>query len=290
VDEPLVSIVTTSYNQAAFLEETIRSVLEQDYEQIDYVVVDDGSSDGSVEIAERYADRLTLMTQENQGQAAALNRGFERARGELLGFLSSDDTLLPGAVAKVVLEFERDPELLVVYGDVHLTDEHGRRTAYSRSIEWDPEAMTRSGWGPHQQASLWSRRAWELAGPFDEDAWGLFDVELFLRLVAVGRGLHLEEPLATVRLHPESKQMSRRATMGADYVRLAKGLYSDPPAALRPWARAGRATLYRRAALHFQAAGERARARRLFLRSLLLSPLGIERKQLRRLVRTLVPV
>jgi glycosyltransferase involved in cell wall biosynthesis len=288
----LVSIVSTSYNQAAFLEETIRSVLEQDHEPLEYIVVDDGSTDQSPEIIRRYADRLAWWTvQENSGQAAALNRGFAHAQGDLLGFLSSDDTLLPGVVSKVVAEFERNPGLLVVYGDVQLIDEQGECTGYSKSIEWDAAAMTRSGWGPHQQAAFWSRRAWELSGPFDEEAWGLFDVEFFLRLVAAGPGLHLEEPLATLRLHPESKQMSRREAMAADYVRLADGFYATGlPTALRPWSRAGRATLYRRAALHFQAAGETGPARTLFLRSLLLSPRGIERKQLRRLARTLVPV
>jgi glycosyltransferase involved in cell wall biosynthesis len=286
----LVSIVTTSYNQAAFLEETIHSVLGQDHERLEYVVVDDGSTDESTEIVRRYAHRFAWWTlQENRGQAAALNRGFSHARGDVLGFLSSDDTLLSGAVSKVAVEFERDPDLLVVYGDVHLTDEHGQRTGYSTSLEWDPGAMTRRAWGPHQQAAFWSRRAWELAGPFDEDAWGLFDVQFFLRLVAVGRAHHLHEPLATLRLHPDSKQMSRRATMAEDYLRLADGFYATGlPATLRRWARTGRATLYRRAALHFQAAGETARARRLFLRSLVLSLRGIERKQLRRLARTLV--
>src|SRR2546427_3382564 len=96
---PLLSIVTPSYNQAAFLEETIRSVLEQDYEPLEYVVVDDGSTDGSAEIAQRYADRLTLVQQENAGQPAAINRGFARTSGELMGYLNSDDTLLPGATA-----------------------------------------------------------------------------------------------------------------------------------------------------------------------------------------------
>ena len=100
---PLVSIVTPSFNQAAFLEETIRSVLEQDYEPIEYLVVYDGSTDSSPEIVERYADRLAWWTrQENAGQVAALNRGFERATGEYMGYLNSDDTLLPGAVSQLV--------------------------------------------------------------------------------------------------------------------------------------------------------------------------------------------
>src|SRR5919205_2775909 len=117
VRRPLVSIVTPSYNQAAFLEETIRSVLEQDYGPIEYVVVDDGSTDRSVEIVERYADRLAWWTrQENAGQVAALNRGFERTTGEYMAYLNSDDTLLPGAIARMVAELERDPDLWLDYG------------------------------------------------------------------------------------------------------------------------------------------------------------------------------
>src|SRR5262245_36795152 len=102
---PRVSIVTPSYNQAQFLEETMLSVLEQDYPNIEYVVVDDGSTDGSVEIIRRHADRLAWWThQENAGQVAAINRGFERTSGELMAYLNSDDTLLPGAVTEMVTE------------------------------------------------------------------------------------------------------------------------------------------------------------------------------------------
>jgi hypothetical protein len=143
----------------------------------------------------------------------------------------------------------------------------------------------------HQPASFWTRRAWELAGPFDERSWGLFDVELGLRVAAAGRGLHLHEPLATFRLHPESKQMSRHVRMAEECLRFARDFFESPdlPEPLRPHARAARATLHRRAALNFDAAGERGRARQAFLRSLALSPRGMTRKQGRRLVRTLVP-
>src|SRR5438128_8121840 len=138
---PLLSIVTPSYNQAAYLEETIRSVLEQDYEPLEYVVLDDGSTDGSVEIAQRYADRLTLIRQENSGQPGALNRGFAKTSGELMGYLNSDDTLLPGAVETMVTELEREPEALLVYGDAYYTDESSERTGHLRAREFDVAAM-----------------------------------------------------------------------------------------------------------------------------------------------------
>ena len=176
MSRPLVSIVTPSYNQAPYLEETIRSVLDQDYPNVEYLVVDDGSTDESVEIIRRYEDRLAWWTrQENAGQVAALNRGFERARGQLLGYLNSDDTLLPGALSRLAAEFERSPELLLVYGDALYTDERSRRTGYLTSREFDVVEMVRRC-DNHvvQPSALWSREAWELAGPLNERGWYFF--------------------------------------------------------------------------------------------------------------------
>jgi glycosyltransferase involved in cell wall biosynthesis len=288
-----VSIVTTSYNQAAFLEETIRSVLAQDYESLEYLVIDDGSTDGSDEIVRRHADRLAWWhLQENRGQAAALNRAFEHARGDLLGFVSSDDTLLPGAISRLVQEFERDPDALLVYGGADYMDEASSRVGTVPSPDWDLARFARTGIQPiPQPASLWRRRAWELAGPFEERSWALFDTEFFLRIGAAGRVVHVPESLATFRLHPDSKQLSRHARMAEECVRFADEFFGSDrlPAPLRPYARAGRASFYRRGALALYAQGEIARARTLFLRSLVLSPRTATRAQLRRLVRTLVP-
>ncbi|MDX6506934.1 MAG: hypothetical protein QOG06_1578 [Gaiellaceae bacterium] len=213
---PLVSIVTPSFNQAAFLEETIRSVLEQGYEPLEYVLVEDGSTDGSAEIAERYADRLTLIRQQNGGQPAAINRGFAATSGELLGFLNSDDTLLPGAVEAMVYELERDPTSLLVYGDAYYTDERSRRTGYLRAREFDVAAMQRAC-DNHvvQPSTLWRREAWETFGPFDEDAYYFFDFEFFVRFPRE-RVLRLELPLSTYRIHPFAK------SSGADGTRLAR--------------------------------------------------------------------
>ena len=185
-----VSIVTPSYNQAQFLEETIESVLAQDYPDIQYVVVD-ASTDGSPAIVSRYADRLHWWTHldDDPGQVACINLGFEHTSGVLMGYVNSDDTLLPGAVSEMVAEFEADRELALVYGDAYYTDECSQHTGYLTSREWDAATMVRNC-DNHvvQPSSMWTRRAWQLAGPFDERAYYFFDFEFYLRLSTLGRG------------------------------------------------------------------------------------------------------
>jgi len=289
---PLVSIVTPSYNQAAFLEETMLSVLEQDYPRIEYVVVDDGSTDGSVDVIGRYADRLAWWTQqENAGQPAALNRGFAHTTGELLGFVNSDDTLLPGAVSAFVEAFGDDRDLLLVYGDA-LTRQDGREIGTLLARDWDPHELVRTGANPvPQQASMWRREAWELAGPFDERSFFFFEYEFLVRLAMHGRVKRLQRPLATFRLHPASKTVEPSVAKAEDAVRLAETFFTGPkfPPELRRHARRGRASYHLRAAFVYYQAARIARARRQFLRALLLAPPAFSRLHLLLFVKSLVP-
>ena len=126
-DQPLVTIVTPSFNQAPYLETTIRSVLEQDYPNIEYIVMDGGSNDGSAEIIKRYADRLAYWESEkDKGQTDAINKGFARSHGEILAWLNSDDILYPHAVREAVDYLTSHPECGLVYGNSDFIDAQGK--------------------------------------------------------------------------------------------------------------------------------------------------------------------
>lgn len=293
MSRPLVSIVTPSYNQAEFLEEAIRSVLDQDYEPIEYVVVDGGSTDGSAEIVRRYADRLAWWVSEpDSGQAAALNRGFGHAHGAYLGWLNSDDTLLPGAVSAMVAELERDPALVMVYGDALYTDAGSRQTGRLPSRPWDPERMVRRA-DNHvvQPSSLWRRSAWEAAGPLDESGYYFFDFEFFLRLSAVGPVKRLERPLSTYREHDASKTMGSGLRKADDLLRFADEFLRSErlPAALRPAVRQGRSSARLLAGDYLYDELQLGRARRCLWGGLASYPGNLSRRNVSLALKSLLP-
>ena len=289
-----VSIVTPSFQQGQFLEATIRSVFEQDYEPIEYVVVDGGSTDGSVDVIRRYADRLAWWVSEpDRGQPHAINKGFARTTGQYMAYLNSDDTLLPGAISRLVAALERDREALVAFGDAEFVDEQDRLITHGQPRAWEVGAMARCGSGSVlQPASLWRREAWELAGPMDEGYQYVFDTLFFLQVAATGaKAAYLPEPLATYRIHGESKSARMMETPQAEEVRRFADSYfggTDLPQSIRPHARAARAAYYRRAALSLYNAGDLSAARTTFLRSLLLRP-TMSAQTARYMARTLIP-
>jgi glycosyltransferase involved in cell wall biosynthesis len=268
----LVSIVTPSYNQAQYLEETIQSVLAQDYPRVEYLVVDGGSDDGSVEVIERYADRLAWWASEpDSGQAAALNKGFAHASGEILGWLSSDDTLLPGAVRRVVDELERDPETMLVYGEALFVDERGGEIFPLTPRPFDVATMVRTC-ANHvvQPGSLFRRRALELGGPLNEEAHYLFDFEFALRLAqAGGKVARISDRLGTYRVHAESKSGGGTLLKARDYARFADGFLAGSGL---PGEGEGRAAAYLAAGDYFYAGRRLGEAGRYLLRSLVRRP------------------
>jgi len=206
---PLVSIVTPSFNQARFLETTIRSVLAQDYPRLEYIIVDGGSTDGSLAIIERYADRLAWWVSEpDLGQTDAINKGFARARGEIFAWLNSDDTYLPHAVSEAVAYLQAHPEVGMVYGDANFIDEHGRVIGRFNARQTD---YRRLRWGAvyiPQQAAFFRASLWRQVGPLDPTFYFAMDYDLWVRIAALAPLRYHPRLWANFRLHSDAKTIA----------------------------------------------------------------------------------
>jgi glycosyltransferase involved in cell wall biosynthesis len=204
---PRVSIVTPVYNQGHYLEETLRSVLLQGYPDLEHVVVNDGSSDDSEEVVKRYAPWLSYwVTQPNQGQRAAINRGFEHVTGQVLAYLNSDDLLLPGALERAALEIDPARGRHVIMGRCRFTDSDGRYVGIEHPARFSSHARVLEVWKGHaipQPSVFWTPEVWRACGPILEDLW--VDYGLFCRFSKRYRFHLVDQVLSTYRLHPESK-------------------------------------------------------------------------------------
>ncbi len=159
------SVVTVSFNQRQYLEEALTSVLAQDYPAIEYIVVDPGSTDGSRELIESFRDRLaSIVFEPDQGAADGLNKGFQRASGDIFGFLNSDDVLLPGAMKSVSRAFEQNPDCDIVMGNGFIVDAQGKRIRRIRAAGFTLDRYFYGGATWLQQATFFRRAAFEAGG------------------------------------------------------------------------------------------------------------------------------
>jgi glycosyltransferase involved in cell wall biosynthesis len=208
-DFPLVSIVTPSYNQAHFLEQTILSVLEQDYPNLEYLIIDGGSTDGSLEIIRRYETRLTWWISEpDRGQTDAINKGFARSSGAIMAWLNSDDLYLPGAVSEAVDYLKTHPEAGMVYGDANLVDETGTVIGQFPARQTDYHRLLQGYVHIPQQAAFFRGDLWRQVGPLDPTFFFAMDYDLWVRLAKIAP-LHYHPRLwASFRIHGEGKSVA----------------------------------------------------------------------------------
>ena len=208
---PPISIVTPSYNQGNYLEETIHSILEQDYPDLEYIVMDGGSTDGSVDIIRKYEKRIAhWRSGQDAGQSDALRHGFEMATGDIFAWINSDDSLEPGALASVGGFFATHPEVELLYGNMNFIDAGGNRifTAYPLL---DLRILTYENHFIPQQAMFWRRGLYEKAGGIDPTLRFAMDFDLVVKFLREGaRVAKIDQVLANFRVHPEAKSSTIR--------------------------------------------------------------------------------
>lgn len=218
MNEPKISIITPSFNQAEFLESTINSVLSQNYPNLEFIIVDGGSDDGTVDILRRYERHLTWTSEPDEGQAQAINKGFKRATGQIVAWLNSDDLYLPGTLSAVAGFLADRPEVDLVYGDYYVIDLAGQVLLRKKEIPFDYNILLYGLDYISQPATFFRRAIFDSIGLLDERLHYGLDWEYWLRLADHGGKLaHMPRYLAAARWHPQAKTLAAPPQMYAEH-------------------------------------------------------------------------
>lgn len=205
-----ISIVIPSFQHAQFIEETLRSVLDQQVNSIEVLVQDGGSTDGTVEILQRYCDRVRWVSAKDGGQSAAINEGLRKTSGEVVCYLNSDDLLSPGSLEKVSAFFEANPEVDMIYGNADFIDQDGQPMGSYPTEPWDYSRLL-SNCFISQPACFWRRRVHDRCGYFNEALHFSMDYDFWLRVGKESKVAYLPETLAIARRHTDAKTVKLRA-------------------------------------------------------------------------------
>lgn len=211
-----VSIVIPTYNHCDFVLKAIDSVNRQDFPNVEVIVVDDGSQDQTGVVLSSAVQNFKLLTQKNQGQAASLNSGWTLATGEILGYLSADDIVLPSVVSSAVKIFKEFPDVCVVYSDFELIDPNGVVVRYVRAADFSLERMVTEFECPPGPGALFRRSAFDAAGGWDVSLRRIPDFEFWLRMALQGKFVRIPRALAQWRVHEGSQTFSAIPSERAD--------------------------------------------------------------------------
>jgi glycosyltransferase involved in cell wall biosynthesis len=220
---PLVSIITPSYNQGHYLPQTIQSVLSQDYPNLEYIIVDGGSTDNSVEVIKQYTDHFAWWVSErDKGHADALNKGFAKATGEILAWLNSDDTFQPGAIREAVDYLVSHPTVSMVYSDANLIDATGKYIGRFPARQTDYSRMLNGSVNIPQATTFFWAHLWKQVGPLDLSLKYSFDYDLWVRLAKIGPIVYVPRTWANFRLHEAGKTVYLDDRCYPDMIRVSQ--------------------------------------------------------------------
>ena len=270
------SIITPSFNQGRYLDETIRSVLDQGYHNLEYIVIDGGSSDDSVEIIKRYESRLAYWVSEpDRGQTHAINKGLARVTGDVVAYINSDDVYLPGAFDAVAARFRHEPQCEWLCGDTDLFWDDRRNTELVTTVIPKSAAHCLSWAYRAPQPGMFWRRAL-MGDGFDERWRYCFDHEFYVRLLLAGRRCeHLAQTVAGYRLHGSSKTVAEAIRFDEDFDAIAKIYERRLEGSDRRWCAA---TRFLRQSYSASLTGDSRRASACLLRALTIHPEGLLRR------------
>ncbi len=227
-NKPLISIITPSFNQSDYLEMTIESVLNQDYPNLEYIIVDGNSSDGSQEIIKKYADRLAWwVTEKDNGQADAFNKGLSHANGKYIGWLNSDDLYLEHAITEAVEILEINPDIAFVYGDVQSINQDGEITNIMNYGNWDILDLMK--FKIIGQPAVFMRKDLLVSiGGLDPSFHFLLDHQLWLKLASKASIKYSNKLWAAARFHAEAKNIAQAEKFGQEAYRLVEWMEKNP--------------------------------------------------------------
>ncbi len=211
--------MTPSYNQGQYLEKTISSVLSQNYDNIEYFIIDGGSNDTSVDIIKKYEDKLSgWVSESDNGQSHAINKGVKLCDGEIFGYINSDDFYEPGIIKKIVEIFEANPDVDIIYGNFNYVDSNNKLLSEQFTIPFNSCVFIYDFDFICQPASFWRRNVFQKYGNFDENLQYLMDYEFFLRCYKKGvRYKYINKTIANLRLHSDCKTISGQRDFEVKY-------------------------------------------------------------------------
>jgi glycosyltransferase involved in cell wall biosynthesis len=219
--EPLVSIVTPSFNQGKFLERTILSVLNQDYPNIEYIIMDGNSTDNSVEIIRKYSSRISYwQSEKDKGQTDAINQGFSHANGQYFAWINSDDTYELSAISQAVKYLSEHPDVGMVYGACNFIDADDRVIGKFNARQTDYQKLRTGYVHIPQQSSFWRAELWHQVAPLDTSIYFAMDYDLWLRLSKISNIIYTPQLWANFRLHGDAKTISEDDRCWPDMLRI----------------------------------------------------------------------
>lgn len=271
---PLVSIVTPSFNKGQYIEETIISIRNQTYPHIQHIVTDGGSTDSTLDLLRKYSDRLTWISEPDKGQSDAINKGWRMAKGDILGWISADDTYMPWAVQTAVDFLDQNPEVGLVYGKCDFTDERGHKVGEFPSRDFDLAAYVR---GPNiipTPTVFFRADILSEVGYLDTSLHMSMDYDLHIKIGLRRRIAYIRKLLATYRLCTGSKTTTEYSGFGPDCLHIMNSLYSrtDLPEQVLKVKNQAYGNAHRQMGFSHWSQGDMRQARTHFMKALRLDP------------------